>query len=210
MQCISTGVSRHLTEAQVQEVIKLGEILKMHLQLEKLPEAPGQIKVKEEKIDHCQPLQLTREEIEMEHNRLMKKVMENIDKFNQGATSVPCSECEKSLSYEILIHHYKEHIDSLKSRKRELKRPREEIVNEEQKPKKPRGRPRKSAEEKKVAKVAARIDRSSSSEKDFKCANPTFKVKSGEKKARKKREKKVKTRLGVDKVKPIGWFKYFL
>ena len=79
-------------------------------------------------------------------------------------------------------------------RKRELKRPREEIVNEEPKPKNknPRGRPRKSAEEKIVAKVAAQRDHSISAEKDFKCANPTFKVKSGEKKVRKKREKKVK------------------
>jgi len=193
VQCVSTGVSRNLTQRQVEEVVKLGEILRMNLQLEKLPEAPGQIKVKEEKIDHYQPLQLTRQEIEMEHNRLMKKVMENIDTFNRGATSVPCSECEKSLSFEILIHHYKEHIDSLESRKMEWNRPRE-IVDEGPKPKKPRGRPRKSAEEKKVVKVAlsSKRRRSSSSEKEFKCANPTFKVKAGEKKVRKKREKKVK------------------
>ena len=173
----------------------------MNLQLEKLPEAPGQIKVKEEKIDHYQPLQLTRQEIEMEHNRLMKKVMENIDTFNRGATSVPCSECEKSLSFEILIHHYKEHIDSLESRKVEWNKPRE-IVNEEPKPKKPRGRPRKSAEEKKVAKVAlsTKRRRSSSSEKEFKCANPTFKVKAGEKKVRKKREKKVKMTPKLNKM----------
>ncbi len=168
------------------------------------------IKVKDEKIDHHLPLLLTREKVEGEHDRLTKMVMEKIEMFNGGATLVPCSECEDLLSQEIIFHHYKEHVESVCRRKVLNSKPGVLVSDYPMIPvaKKTRGRPRKSTEEKKVSKQTPhrnlkgksnkglaspipRRDRSSSSEKEFKCANPTFKIKAGEKKVRKKREKKV-------------------
>ena len=169
------------------------------------------IKVKDEKIDHHLPLPLTREQVEGEHDRLTKMVMEKIEMFNGGAPLVPCSECEDLLSQEIIFHHYKEHVESVCRKKVLNNKPAVLVSDYPMIPvtKKPRGRPRKSTEEKKVSKQTPnrnlkgrksnkelaspipRRDRSSSSEKEFKCANPTFKIKAGEKKVRKKREKKV-------------------
>ena len=181
-----------MNKAQLDEVVKLKETLMMTFRLETSSE---QIKVKKENIDQCPLPLLTRSEVEMEHNRLTKIVMEKFDKFNCGAVLVPCSECGESLSQELLILHYKEHIDSLGRRTVVSKKP-DVIVSNNPTAKKPRGRPRKSTEDSsKVSKVVSaspRRDRSNSSEKEFKCANPTFKIKAGEKKVRKKREKKVK------------------
>ena len=143
------------------------------------------VKIKTEKIDPViSENEKSQLEIEVEQNRLTKIVMMKMDEFANGAKRLSCSECSKLLSQSKLILHYKEHIDSLESKSKE-----------EVKFKGERGRSSKGKEtKKKLQDASPRRDRSSSTEeKVFTCANPTFKVKAGEKKVRKKRERKPKT-----------------
>ena len=139
------------------------------------------VKIKTEKIDPViSENEKSQLEIEVEQNRLTKIVMLKMDEFANGAKRLSCSECSKMLNQSKLILHYKEHIDSLESKSIEQMEDR--------------GRSRKGKETKKKLQDVSPRDRSSSSEeKVFTCANPTFKVKAGEKKVRKKRERKPKT-----------------
>lgn len=189
VRCISTGETQNLTQTQLEEVMQLKENLRMDLELDR------QVKVKEEKIDHQLPPPLTPQQVEEEQDRLMKKVMTKVEMFNGGAVMVPCTECGKAFShYDELCLHYREHYEESLRRRKVVNNKPSLIVSDNPTipiPKKPRGRPRKSTEEKKVSKrtpkklkeknkeelvssSAPRRERSSSSEKEFKCANPTF------------------------------------
>merc|ERR1712227_211106 len=112
-----------------------------------------------------------------------------------GSKQLRCSECSKVLSKAKMVLHYKEHIDKVAKN--------EDLNNAEVK-KKPRGRPKKEPTIPSKKKISSSThEESSDDEKVFHCANPTFKIKAGEKKVRKKREKKtkVKTSTNVPEIK---------
>ena len=201
VQCISNGRSSLRSKAALEKVLDLREMLGLDLKLDVSVEKRSPydsessvkvetrsnaydfdaVKIKTEKIDPViSENEKSQLEIEVEQNRLTKIVMLKMDEFANGAKRLSCSECSKMLNQSKLILHYKEHIDSLESKSKEQMEDR--------------GRSRKGKETKKKLQDVSPRDRSSSSEeKVFTCANPTFKVKAGEKKVRKKRERKPKT-----------------
>ena len=175
---------------EVQELVKmLG--LNLKLDFEKMSSAEVQ---KEKKHEAANGEAVTAnkngvhgrspEEIEVEQSRLTKMLMSKMEDFESGSKQLRCSECSKVLSKAKMVLHYKEHIDNVAKN--------EDSVPEVKK--KPRGRPKKEPKLPPLRLPPPAYEESSDDEKVFHCANPTFKIKAGEKKVRKKRERKTKVK----------------